>query len=193
MSTLSAAITRLIDERHAERLTYDWLDAEELTRDLTILGNAQIRVAYEVGSNLAASLEYYNRETDVDFTVDWGTFSNGREYGLTFTHDSWTFCFYEHRNSDQIHFEGCPTNEVADYGPYGGEDKYDTLGSVDYDEPVGMAEIIARVLSWTTDGKPRNRAALQKAFNTARTIYKETGSLTPRYLQDQNIVTDLLP
>ncbi|QHJ86411.1 hypothetical protein SEA_KUWABARA_75 [Gordonia phage Kuwabara] len=60
--------------------------------------------------------------------VSWDTFDNCREHGLTVrTPGGWTFCWYEHRNSDTIHIEGCPSTEVQSFGPYGGESKYDTL------------------------------------------------------------------
>lgn len=60
--------------------------------------------------------------------VSWDTFDNCREHGLTVsTPGGWTFCWYEHRNSDVVHIEGCPTSEVREWGPYGGDDKWDTL------------------------------------------------------------------
>ena len=61
--------------------------------------------------------------------VSFDTFDNCREHGvMVSTAWGWSFCWYEHRNSDSIHIEGCPTNEIKHYGPYGGVSKWDTLG-----------------------------------------------------------------
>lgn len=59
--------------------------------------------------------------------IEFGTFDNCREWGLTFTAGDWTFCCFEHRNSDQIMVEGCPTAELKTWGPYGCDTKWDMM------------------------------------------------------------------
>lgn len=98
-----------------------------------------LSIAKEVGGALAEG--FRDR-------VDFGTFDNCREWGLTFTVADWTFCCYEHRNSDMIHAEGCPTSEVAPYGPYGGADKWDTMFSASWQQyPVVIKALSAAILA----------------------------------------------
>lgn len=78
--------------------------------------------------------------------TQFGTFNNCREYGVTYSINGWTFCVYEHRNSDEMHLEGCPTDQVQSYGPYGGEDKYATLGRVGPGEFHALAEMLGRAM-----------------------------------------------
>lgn len=71
-----------------------------------------------------------------------GTFTNCRECGYTFRvsiyepeYRAFTFCVYEHRNSDKIIIngkEGC----ISLNGdlPYNGDSKWDYLHSFDYDQ-----------------------------------------------------------
>ena len=76
--------------------------------------------------------------TSTDFQVEVGKFDNCREYGNTYrvlnAKQDYTFCVYEHRNSDQICINGCPTEEIKIYGPYTDGSKYDYHYSVSYDE-----------------------------------------------------------
>lgn len=80
---------------------------------------SRVAIPREVGKIVASEMGEF---------VTWGVFDNCREHGLTATNSGgWTFCWYEHRNSDLIHIEGCPTSEIKEWGPYGGKDKWDTL------------------------------------------------------------------
>jgi len=86
-----------------------------------------VTIAREVGGALAEG--FGDR-------ITFGTFDNCREYGLTFTAGEWTFCCFEHRNSDQIMVEGCPTSEMKEWGPYGCPDKYSKIGRASCRERV---------------------------------------------------------
>lgn len=77
--------------------------------------------------------------------VDFGTFDNCREYGLTYTVAGWQFAVYEHRNSDEICLQGCPLPEVRPYGPYGDHgdaNKYDVLAKVSWQHYGAAAEML---------------------------------------------------
>lgn len=78
--------------------------------------------------------------------TEFGFFENYREYGLTYTVGGWTFAVYQHRNSDEMHLEGCPTDEVMEYGPYGSDDKYDTLAHVKCDDFNGLSILLESAL-----------------------------------------------
>lgn len=95
--------------------------------------------------------------------VDFGVFDNCREYGLTFSHGLWTFCVYEHRNSDLIDIEGCPTIEAQDYGPYGSDDKYDTLFCAEYEAYGVVAEKLLAMLRLVSDGEKHTRREVAAA------------------------------
>jgi hypothetical protein len=119
------AIEAHIEQQYEQYLSYDFIKDEEKTREYFLSedylgeGLGQFGIAQGVGSRVAK---------EMGELVSWGVFDNCREHGLTVrTAGGWTFCFYEHRNSDQICIEGCPSDEVKEWGPYGGEDKYDTL------------------------------------------------------------------
>lgn len=104
-----------------------------------------------------------------------GLFDNCREYGLTFESGGWTFCVYEHRNSDSICIEGCPTDEVKSYGPYGGVDNYDTIACFQYDTHTSdVARVMAELLHQATQPGTHTREAFKRAAqNTYETITKE--------------------
>lgn len=95
--------------------------------------------------------------------IDFGTFDNCREYGVTFTYGLWTFCVYEHRNSDEIHIEGCPTAEIQSWGPYGGVDKWDTLFCADAEEYAVVAEKVIAMLHLVSDGNAHSRDEVRAA------------------------------
>ena len=88
-----------------------------------------IRIADQVFGELGVGDEFYEHPG-----ITFGTFDNCREYGMTVSINGWTFCAYEHRNSDQICIEGCPTGKVQSYGPYAGEDKYDVLFTAEWQQ-----------------------------------------------------------
>lgn len=88
--------------------------------------------------------------TDIRFAgkVEIGTFDNCRERGYTYKVDGgeFTYCVYEHRNSDQIIINGCKNEEVKPYGPYNGGSKYDYLECFSYNEYTKCAEELASKL-----------------------------------------------
>jgi len=92
-----------------------------------------------------------------DFQVEVGTFDNCREYGKTYrvlgAKQDYTFCVYEHRNSDQICINGCPTGEVKPYGPYCNGSKYDYYFSANYDEHHRVAFELVEMLVQCKEGK----------------------------------------
>jgi hypothetical protein len=127
---LNTAISAIIDQAHANSVRNHiaipgWENPP--TRDEVATGQENIRIAATVGSDLVSDLMYDMRDELV-----FGTFDNCREYGLTVTVSGWTFAVYEHRNSDNICVEGCPTDETEVFGPYGGEDKYDVLFTTEW-------------------------------------------------------------
>lgn len=120
--------------------------------------------ANDGGSNFAIAAEVGHRvATKLGELVSFGVFDNCREHGITIAapgHDlrpdtGWTFCVYEHHNSDQICIEGCPTPAVETWGPYGGVDKYDVLHRSrfeDYDSAA--AALVAMLQAATTLERP---------------------------------------
>jgi len=128
MSGFSFALTALIDQVHGHRAaTYLPLPGYEdaPSRDLIAASDHNVRIAVEVFGEGGLLDEFYQEEDKLDF----GTFENCREYGVTVTVGGWTFAAYEHRNSDDICIEGTRTANVKPYGPYGTDDKYDVLFS----------------------------------------------------------------
>ena len=87
-------------------------------------------------------LKYIISEED-NLTVEVGTFDNCREYGNTYraigAKQHYTFCIYEHRNSDEICINGCPTAEIKSYGPYTGKDKWFAHASFSYNQHYDAA------------------------------------------------------
>lgn len=78
--------------------------------------------------------------------ISFDTFDNCREWGLTFTAGDWTFCCYEHRNSDQIHIEGNLTDCIETWGPYGNCGKYDTIFHADWQEYQAITRALTLLL-----------------------------------------------
>lgn len=143
----SDALTALIDENVFR------------TRDETAAGDKNVRIAYEVFGEPGLSDEFYGEEHLLDF----GTFQNCREYGLTVTVGGWTFCAYEHRNSDDICIEGCPTADVQEYGPYGSEDKHDVLFSARWKQYHEAADAMARITRHVLANPSTTRADVRTA------------------------------
>lgn len=147
------ALTALIDQTHADTVHYHYaaggfgtLD----TRDITAAGDKNVRIAAEVFGEAGMLDEFYKEEDKLSF----GTFNNCREYGMTVTVGGWTFAVYEHRNSDDICIEGCPTGEVREFGPYGGTGKHDVLFSArwkQYHQVAGAINTMARFVLGTPD------------------------------------------
>lgn len=138
-------------EKHREEQDIEswWGDAD---RD-SIEDYAPIAMARTVGTLIAS---------EFGELVSWDTFDNCREHGLTVsTPGGWTFCWYEHRNSDTIHIEGCPTSEMQSFGPYGGESKYDTLAEFWPETYDAVAECLSEMIRHTIE-RDTVRADLKK-------------------------------
>lgn len=130
---LSEALTAVIDEQYTEHSTNEWMVKLGAVkgRDLFVLQDINFRIP-------ALIAQYIDFPEGTEF----GTFNNCREYGVTYSRNGWTFAAYEHRNSDQICIEGCLTTEMQPYGPYGGDDKFDTLS---YDAPDDFYSVAQRL------------------------------------------------
>ncbi|OBY33442.1 hypothetical protein [Mycolicibacter kumamotonensis] len=116
----------------------------------------QYIIAKEVGGALAEG--FGDR-------IDFGVFDNCREWGLTFTAGGWTFCCYEHRNSDEIHIEGCPSDQVQPYGPYGGESKYDTLFHAASQQYQVVTKTLVRMIEAALRGEITDRESVVALVN----------------------------
>lgn len=91
--------------------------------------------------------------------VDFGTFDNCREWGLTVTAGDWTFCTYEHRNGDTIEIQGCPTDQVQPFGPWGdADDSYDTLSRSRCGQFQEATAVLARLIEAAISGGIPGRA-----------------------------------
>lgn len=101
--------------------------------------------------------------------VDFGTFDNCRETGLTFTVPGWQFCVYEHRNSDEICVQGCRIEDVNDWGPYGGVDKRDVLGIIGYEQYETAAGHLIAALRYVNKNPDITRRELKSALLAAVT------------------------
>ncbi len=156
----SQALSALIDEEHDRRLGYHRLPGEDApTRDETALSSTNIRISASVMGELNA---LFSGRTVV---LDFGTFYNCREYGMTVTVGGWTFAVYEHRNTDDICIEGCPTAEVKDHGPYGGDDKYDVLHYARYNEHYESARFLNAIVEHVLDHPDATRSNLKKVVS----------------------------
>lgn len=106
-------------------------------------------------------LEYLRNNSElshIDISV--GTFTNCRECGLTFIVTSatiegelkvlnpFTWCIYEHRNSDEIIINGVP-KYISMNGelPYNGESKYNYLHAFNYSEHMDAADKLAELIT----------------------------------------------
>jgi len=148
-NTFASALTALIDQRHAAAQRLHELLPETLgtleTRDEIAAGNENVRISSSVFGEAGLLDEFYREQELLDF----GTFDNCREHGITVSVGGWTFAAYEHRNSDDICINGCPTADVQPYGPYGGEDKHDVLfscGWKQYHEAADALKAFARAV-----------------------------------------------
>lgn len=127
MSTYPEALTALIDHQYTKHVEINkgFLakatdpDPETIriftpdTRDQYAIENEQVIIAGRLFGEMGVGNDFYNSPE-----VDFGTFDNCREYGLTVTIAGWTFAAYQHRNSDYICITACPVADVAEYGPY---------------------------------------------------------------------------
>lgn len=145
-----AALEAHIEEQYAKFLAYPVEWNEDRSREYFLSegylgeGLGQIGVAQGVIPLVAK---------EMGELVSYGTFDNCREHGVTVTSaGGWTFCVYQHRNFDGICIEGCPTDEIKEYGPYGGEDKYDTLYGTRWQDFEGAAKAMVAMLHATVAG-----------------------------------------
>ena len=96
-----------------------------------------------------------------DIEVEVGTFDNCREYGNTYrvidALQDYTFCVYEHRNSDQIIINGCKSDEIKPYGPYSGESKYDFYASFGYGEHYNATKKLYEMMLECFEGKFKDK------------------------------------
>lgn len=143
-------------------------DPDEWTEHVKLFGQecrcdySQHYIAREVGSRVVAELgnEWFA----------FGTFDNCREWGLTFTADSWQFAVYQHRNSDSMCTQGCRVWDVQPYGPWGGDivDKFDVLTWADWLDYDIAADNLVACLRWVRDNPGATRAELKKAMTDRR-------------------------
>jgi hypothetical protein len=160
MSGFSFALTALIDQVHGHRAaTYLALPGYENppSRDLIAASDHNVRIAVEVFGESGLLDEFYQEEDKLDF----GTFENCREYGLTVTVGGWTFAAYEHRNSDDICIEGTRTADVKPYGPYGTDDKYDVLFTARWKQYHEAAKAINAIARYVLDHPKAERFSLK--------------------------------
>lgn len=159
----NTAISALIDQAHANSVRNHiaipgWENPP--TRDEVATGNENIRIAATVGNDLVSDLLYDTRDELV-----FGTFDNNREYGITVTVSGWTFSVYEHRNSDDIIVNGCPTADVEPFGPYGGGDKYDVLHGSPWRDYEGAAKALAVAIQRVRNVPTTGREKLKQVIN----------------------------
>lgn len=106
---------------------------------------------------ILALLKQLITRSDIDLQVEVGTFDNCREYGNTYRvlngEQDYTFCVYEHRNSDEICINGCPTSEVKPFGPYINGSKWDYHFSASYGEYQKVANVLFDMLVDCKKGK----------------------------------------
>lgn len=163
--TFDEAINALIQQQYESRVKNHLPGWPLPTIAQVALETPNIRIAYEVfGESGLGDLrydDYYKPDDDGVRPRKFGVFDNCREYGLTVRAGDWTFCVYEHRNSDSICIEGCPTSEAPFYGPYGGEDKYDTLATYGPGKYAQVALCLAEMIDRVTSGVPISRASLK--------------------------------
>lgn len=102
--------------------------------------------------------------------LTYGTFDNCREWGLTVSVGGWTWCAYEHRNSDQIQLQGCPDAEVRPYGPYGNAghaSKWDTLGSLGPHDEWVAADALVHAIRFVVANPQATRDQVKAAIAAA--------------------------
>lgn len=97
-------------------------------------------------------LEHLRDKTDLkDIDVSVGTFTNCRECGLTFfvreEDRDFTWCVYEHRNSDDIIINGKNgDNSMCGGLPYKSDSKSDYLELFKYNEHMKCADKLAEMI-----------------------------------------------
>lgn len=166
--TYSAALTALIDQQYqcTLRFSQNLPGLVPDTRDQVATSRENIRIADLLFGEQGVGNDFYDEIKSG--VVEFGVFDNYREYGLTASINGWTFCAYEHRNSDAICIEGCPTGQVESYGPYGGEDKYDVLFSTSWMQYWEARKALVAGMNAVRDNYDTTRAALKAVMEATR-------------------------
>lgn len=147
MKTFNEALTAVIDEQHERSVAnFSAIGVEPRTRDMFVLGAENARIPYEIDQ----WIEYPEG-------TEFGIFNNCREWGVTYSINEWTFCVFEHRNSDEIIIEGCPDAEIRSYGPYGSDSKWDSLSCDSYGEYEKAAKRLETALMSATPEMTREQ------------------------------------
>jgi len=112
--------------------------------------SAGLRISVVVLEHLEALFENY--EGDKFEHLDVGTFTNCRECGYTFrcmasNGETFTYCVYEHRNSDEIIING-KKGYISMNGdlPYCSKSKWDNIKSFSYNEHYKCAEALYKII-----------------------------------------------
>ena len=104
--------------------------------------------------------------SEIESALSIGVFKNGREEGYEYTvfregeesNSSFTWCTYEHRNSDSIIING--KEGFLGYGdlPYIGESKNDFIASFEFNEYGEAAQFLAhQIANFIVNGKTPTR------------------------------------
>ena len=101
-------------------------------------------------------LEFLRNEEELfDIPIDVGAFTNCREAGLTFKvmdtnckgFKSFTWCVYEHRNSDSIIINGKEGYlSLSGDLPYKGKTKYEYIGEFKYNQHYEAAQELSKLI-----------------------------------------------
>lgn len=109
-------------------------------------------LALESGLEASIKVLKYLKRITLNKYVSVGTFTNCRECGYTFKvmekGRSFTWCVYEHRNSDEIIING-KIGYIGINGdlPYNSDNKWDYLHSFSYDQHKECAEKLAELIN----------------------------------------------
>lgn len=139
--TFCEALDLAINEQWAERIQSSIKSETFLNRTMLAMTSENFRIPVEV-----------MRWIELPEGINFGTFNNCREYGITYKYNGWTFCLYEHRNSDNIILQGCPDADVEPYGPYGkdSDSKWDVLADFKFGQYENAAEALEYALKNVT-------------------------------------------
>ena len=122
-----------------------------------------------IGAGLLHSfviLEHLRNDRElVRIPIDVGCFTNCREEGLVFrimnnNGKSFTWCVYEHRNSDEIIINGKEGYvSVAGDLPYKGDSKYIYIASFKYNQHYEAAEKLSKLIQefWEKNEKQKGK------------------------------------
>ena len=129
---------------------FDKQISEELKNNEMTAKNKNISIENGLEISLKVLDELKKHKLNKDVTI--GTFTNCRECGLTFRvfgkEKSFTWCVYEHRNSDEIIING-KEGYISFNGdlPYNGDSKYSYLHSFNHGEFTECADKLAEIIN----------------------------------------------